>query len=154
MRLTTYLPTLFAPLSLALTLHLTIPSSPQIPYPATLPPSTTASLTTLFASHTAPLRTDNAFSFRNVTPGSYLLDIRCPTHVFLPYRVDVHPSTEGKEETVEAWGTFRGNEWGNKGEVVGLTRDMETGGWEMEARVAGGKEYLQERSGCMFLIPI
>ncbi len=60
---------------------------------------------------------DNSFDFRNVTSGDYLLDIHCHSQVFAPLRVDVEAAVgEGAAEKVEAWGTFRGNEWGNKGE--------------------------------------
>jgi len=47
---------------------------------------------------------------------------------------------------VEVWGTFRGNEWGNKGEAVSITADSD-GVWGFEGRVLGGKEYFMERSG-------
>jgi hypothetical protein len=48
---------------------------------------------------------------------------------------------------VKAWGTWRGNEWENKGEVV------EVGVWGREGKVVevkavGVKEYLIERTGC------
>jgi hypothetical protein len=138
---------LLAPLTLAAHLRVQIPSAPALPHPSNLPSSTTATLTTLFAHFSAPLRVDNTFDFRNVSTGSYLLDIKCPTHGFMPLRVDVH-DTEGGEQKVEAWGTFRGNEWSNKGEVSSVTQ---AGGiWSVDARVQGPKEYLQERSGCEY----
>ncbi|KAG0647865.1 ER membrane complex subunit 7, partial [Hyphodiscus hymeniophilus] len=100
----------------------------------------------------APLRLDNTFDFRNVSTGSYLLDIHCATHEFAPLRVDVHDGIklqDGAVEnvaTVEVWGTFRGNEWGNKGEAVPVV--MHEGGvWVFEGNAAGVKEYFMERGG-------
>lgn len=49
---------------------------------------------------------------------------------------------------VQVWGTFRGNEWENLGEEVGV---LDIGGvkrWEV--RVLAAKEYFFERSGCEF----
>jgi hypothetical protein len=72
--------------------------------------------------------------------------------------VDVHSDAvkEGSEKVapVEVWGTFRGNEWGNKGEVVNV-QDVDGDGkvWGFEVRVVGGKEYLLQRSGCEFCLP-
>lgn len=66
--------------------------------------------------------------------------------------MDVH-SAEG-EEKVEVWGTFRGNEWSNKGEVIEVKEVAKEGidskgmrVWGFEGKVAAGKEYLMERSG-------
>ena len=67
--------------------------------------------------------------------------------MFAPLRVDI---AEGEgAEVVKAWGTWRGNEWENKGEAV------EVGVWGREGRVVevkavGPKEFLIERSGCEF----
>lgn len=145
MRLQPLITVLLAPLTLAARLRVQIPTTAAL-NPSTLPPSTTASLNTLSAHHSAPLRVDNSFDFRNVSTGSYLLDIRCATHAFAPFRVDVH-DVEGTEK-VEVWGTFRGNEWGNKGEVA--TVSYVDGIWGFETRVQGQKQYLMERSGCEF----
>ncbi|KAI6708968.1 hypothetical protein PZA11_003145 [Diplocarpon coronariae] len=135
---------LFA-LHLALCIHLriAIPSTAILPHPATLPPSTHATLTTLSRSYSAPLTVSNAFDFRNVSSGSYLLDVHCSTYAFAPLRVDV---TEGA--AVQVWGTFRGNEWDNKGEKVDI-REVEgrVGVWGFEVRAAGKKEYFIERVG-------
>lgn len=49
-------------------------------------------------------------------------------------------------EGVEAWGTFRGNEWGNKGEAAMVEREKEV--WIFAVRALGGKEYLVQRVGC------
>lgn len=53
---------------------------------------------------------------------------------------------------VEAWGTFRGNEWGNKGEALVVEREKEI--WVFPVRAMGAKEYLVERVGCKcFSVP-
>jgi len=135
----------------ALSTHLRIAISPTnlLPNPATLPPSTTASLTTLSSLHRAPLRVDNTFDFRNVTSGSYLLDVHCHTHAFAPLRVDVH---EGEVNEVEVWGTFRGNEWANKGEALAARKVTEEGKliWGFEVKAGAEREYLLERAGCEY----
>lgn len=141
MRISALLTALVAPL-LASALHVRfqVPASPQIPNPATLPPSTTATLTTLGSLYTAPLSASNTFDFRGLSPGSYLLDVHCPTHVFLPMRVDV------SSEDVEVWGTFRGNEWDNKGEL--FPANIVKGTKVVDVKVLGPKNYYFERSGC------
>lgn len=54
---------------------------------------------------------------------------------------------------MEVWGTFRGNEWGNKGPVVEVQR-VEEGGKVIRmfegGRAFGGKEWLVVRSGCEY----
>jgi ER membrane protein complex subunit 7 len=132
------LPTLAVSLA-PLSLTITIPSSPQLPSPNALPPSTTCSLTTLSHTYTAHLTTQNNFVFRNVSTGSYLLSILCASHVFAPLRVDV-----GEDGTVEAWRTFRGNDWENKGEGAMAVGEERT----VEAKVLGQKSYYMERQGC------
>ncbi|KAJ6439524.1 putative PEP5 protein [Purpureocillium lavendulum] len=135
------------------TITLILPASPN---PFTLPPSTHATLSTLGAHHAAPLSTLNTFVFRNVSAGSYLVDVHCPTEAFRPLRIDVGPpsaaaaSAEGGAAAaggdgadrlvVQAWETFRGNDWGNKGEVMALT---EGGG--VHVRWMGKKNYFMER---------
>jgi ER membrane protein complex subunit 7 len=69
-------------------------------------------------------------------------------------RVDVHESVssqESKGEEVAVWGTFRGNEWGNKGEASSV-KEVEEGKriWGFDVKVLGVKEYLVERQGCEF----
>ena len=125
---------------LSTTLTLSLPPSPGLPNPNALPPSTRASLSSLGVLLTAPLSTHNTFVFRNVTAGSYLADIACATHAFAPLRVDV--DIDG----VKAWETYRGNEWGNRGEGSPLTGDG-----VVEVRVLGGKGYFSERSKCLCL---
>jgi hypothetical protein len=129
--------------ALALTAHLsiTIPPSNQLPNPASLSPSTSASLTTISTTYSVPLNSANAFSFRNITAGSYLLSVSCPTHAFAPLRIDV--SADG---AVAAWPTYRGNEWNHKGEELTVGE-----GNVLEVRVLAGKEYYMARQGCEYL---
>lgn len=55
---------------------------------------------------------------------------------------------EAKGAEVGVWGTFRGNEWDNKGEVVGVTLDE--GVFWFEVKALGPKEYLLARPGCEY----
>ncbi|KAI1112763.1 hypothetical protein F5Y14DRAFT_249251 [Nemania sp. NC0429] len=139
----------------AATVTFSVPPSPQIPNPAALPPSTHATLTALGAAYAAPLTADNAFVFRNVTPGSYLADVHCATHGFAPLRVDVVSVTEagrkkkrtdgGEDDegvSLRVWETFRGNDWENKGEEI---RPDVVGG-AFPVKVLGSKIYYTERS--------
>jgi ER membrane protein complex subunit 7 len=128
-------------------LTLAIPATQGLPNPNILPPSTHATLSALNAYHSAPLSVHNTFVFHNITSGSYLLDVFCPTHAFAPLRVDVTVSAqEGQDLLVRAWETFRGNDWDNKGEAVKVAE-----GNVFEARLLGGKAYFMERSKCEFL---
>lgn len=144
--------TLFSLLSVAaasptttVTLH--VPPSHLLPNPRALPPSTHATLTSLGANAAAYLTPSNAFLFRNVSEGSYLLDVHCSTHAFAPLRVDVLPLVAGDTGDaaaglrVKAWETYRGNDWDNKGEAVGADG-------RMEVRVLGAKAFFMERSSC------
>ncbi|KAK4156692.1 Cys/Met metabolism PLP-dependent enzyme-domain-containing protein [Chaetomidium leptoderma] len=145
------------------------PSPPQLPNPNLLPPSTHATLTSAGTSLSAPLSVANTLVFHNVSAGSYLVDVHCPTHAFVPLRLDVvllAPSTFGSGTSgtgtgaekkkkkvlggVKVWETFRGNDWGNKGEGVraeevggGVLRG---GGVVVDVRVVEGKGYFLERS--------
>jgi ER membrane protein complex subunit 7 len=126
-----------------ITIH--INPSQQLPNPNTLAPSTHGTLSARGASLTAPLSTANTLVFRNVSAGSYLLDVHCPSHAFAPARVDVfapfdEAETPGKL-SVAAWETYRGNDWDNKGEA--LPRFEGNG---FEARALGAKMYFAERS--------
>ncbi|KND94652.1 ER membrane protein complex subunit 7 [Tolypocladium ophioglossoides CBS 100239] len=114
------------------TLTLSLPASPN---PFALPASTHATLASLGAHHAAPLSAINTFVFRNVTPGSYLADVHCATDAFRPLRVDV-----AADGGVRAWETFRGNEWGNRGEALEV-KD----GRVVEVRAVGKKNYFMER---------
>ncbi|KAI9742448.1 MAG: hypothetical protein M1818_003982 [Claussenomyces sp. TS43310] len=130
----------FLPFIFSVNLLIHIPPSTLVPSPSTLPQTTTASLTTLAQSFVAPLSASNSFSFRNVTSGSYLLDVHCPTHFFAPLRIDV--ATDGK---IEAWRTFRGTEWSNKGEVISIKE--EGAAKLLDVQSVRMKEYYKSRSG-------
>jgi ER membrane protein complex subunit 7 len=128
----------------ATTVTLTLPSHPHL-QAKSLPPSTHATLTSLGARRTAPLTAANAFVFRNVTPGSYLVDVHCATHAFAPLRLDV-AADGGGGGGATAWETYRGNDWDNKGEAV-PARDG-PGGRAFEVRLLGAKNYFVERVKC------
>jgi len=148
--------TLFGlPLALAIHIRVSIPSSQQLPHPNSLPASTHATLTTISNTYSAPLRADNTFDFRNISSGSYLLDVHCHTHAFAPLRVDVHEAVvdeAGSDKEVNVWGTFRGNEWNNKGEVVQAQKEEDI--WTFGVKVQGGKDYFIERAGCEIQISL
>ncbi|KAK1254269.1 hypothetical protein MKX08_008264 [Trichoderma sp. CBMAI-0020] len=119
-------------------LSLTV-SLPAKPNPFLLPPSTHATLSSLHKRFDAPLTAVNTFSFHNVSADSYLLDVHCATDTFQPLRVDV-----GEDGAVKAWETFRGNEWGNKGEEVPVKSEGESRrGFSVKA--LGGKIFFMER---------
>ncbi|SPO03822.1 uncharacterized protein DNG_06505 [Cephalotrichum gorgonifer] len=108
----------------------------------TLPPSSHATLTTLGKHHSALLTPAGEFVFHNVSEGSYLADVHCSTHAFSPVRIDVAVGggdEAGEKVVVEAWETYRGNSWGNKGEV------MVGEGGSVGVRCLGGKNYFIER---------
>jgi hypothetical protein len=55
---------------------------------------------------------------------------------------------------VQVFGTFRGNEWSNKGEVTPVKEmDGKTGAWGFEVKALGSKEYFVEKTGCMYPFP-
>ncbi|EON61675.1 hypothetical protein W97_00891 [Coniosporium apollinis CBS 100218] len=163
MRLPTTILLPFLPiLTLAADLILQIHPSQHVPNPSLLPPTTHATLHASGPPATAYLTRANTFEFRNLTTGSYLLNVHCRDVVFEGLRVDVGgvgavgeeegdeqeegvKEVGGKEkgELVQVWQTFRGNEWDNKGEVRGVGR----GRVAAEVRAVAGKEYYQERSG-------
>lgn len=121
--------------ALAHSLPLYLPAKPN---PFTLPASTHATLSSLHAHHSSPVSSLNTFLFHNLTADSYLLDVHCPTDVFQPLRIDVKD-----DGTIEAWETYRGNEWDNKGEK----REVKAGsaGTGVELKALGGKMYFAER---------
>lgn len=154
------------------------PSPPHLPNPHLLPATTRATLTTLGQTTlSAPLSDANTFVFRNVSGGSYLLDIHSAAYAFAPLRVDVTDKKNivgtkgdhgvqgtdaggeaGKKGAavssglgVRAWETFRGNDWANVGERVGVVEGGDgSGSVLLEARVLGAKGYFMERSSCEF----
>lgn len=146
--LSTYLSVVFAT-----HIQLIIPSVSITNTASKLPPSTHATLTTLSKIYSAPLREKGDFDFPNITTGSYLLEIYCHTFFFAPLRVDIQ-ETEGNEngpqDKVEVWGTFRGNEWDNKGEdiVVNTKNEGKEKIFTFEIQILAAKKYLTERSHC------
>ncbi|KAJ6780671.1 hypothetical protein PWT90_01331 [Aphanocladium album] len=118
---------------------------PGTPAPLTLSARTHATLTSLGARLSAPLSDVHTFVFRNVTAGSYLVDVHSPTDGFAPLRVDVSEEAEdGVVAKVEAWETFRGNDWDNKGEALALRKGSD-GSSGFEVRALGRKTYFMER---------
>ncbi|KAK3315271.1 hypothetical protein B0H66DRAFT_338919 [Apodospora peruviana] len=116
---------------------LRIPASNAIPNPYVLSPSTHATLSTFGQPRkTAWLSTANTFVLRDLPPGSYLVEFCCVTHAFAPLRLDVD-STGG----VKVWETYRGHDWGNKGEAVKLSTEG-----VYDVRVLGTKGYFMERA--------
>jgi hypothetical protein len=61
-------------------------------------------------------------------------------------RIDVQLAEDGEEGIVRAWETYRGNDWGNKGEVVQVKEGSKGRGFEL--RAIGGKNYFMERPQC------
>ncbi|KAF3926694.1 hypothetical protein ABW21_db0203545 [Orbilia brochopaga] len=104
---------LFADLISAVTVTGGIKPNNQLPSLSLLPPSTTVTLAgdRLQDSRSSHVFANGAFKFQDVKPGTYLLEVHCRTHVFPSFRVDVN-----SEGLIEVFGTFRGNEWNNKGE--------------------------------------
>lgn len=123
----------------SLTLYL-----PTKPNPFGLPPNTHATLNALGERFSAPLSAGNTFVFQNVTPGSYLVDVHCATDAFFPLRVDI--AADDDKVPVRAWETYRGNDWGNKGEAVPVKEG--SGGRGIEVRATGPKNYFVERPKC------
>ncbi|KAI0137352.1 hypothetical protein BJ170DRAFT_605516 [Xylariales sp. AK1849] len=144
------LPTCLSLTTTTTSLTLQIPPSPILPNPNVLPPSTHATLTTLYTTYSAPITVANAFVFHNVTPGSYLADVHCASYGFAPLRVDVSSVEDGAGVAdgdvagvrVQAWETFRGNDWANKGEEVKVGS---AGAGGLAVRCLGKKLFFQER---------
>ena len=115
---------------------------PSTPNPFGLPPATHATLAALGRPRaSAPVTSVNTFVFRGVPAGSYLLDVHCTTDAFVPLRVDI-----AEDGAVEAWETFRGNDWDNKGERL-VVRDG-SAGRGFEVRAVGHKNYFMDRPTC------
>ncbi|RFU32677.1 hypothetical protein B7463_g3688, partial [Scytalidium lignicola] len=143
----------------AIHLRIFVPSSSQLANPSTLPSTTSATLTSLSYQQSAVLRADNAFDFRNVSSGSYLLDVHCPTFSFWPLRIDVHPESppkgaadDEKAPVVQGWYTFRGNEWDNKGEEIPVrevveAKDGKEAVYGFDVKAGQEKDYFVERVG-------
>ena len=134
-------------------LTLRIPPSQPLPNPHTLPSSTRATLSTLGTILSAPLSSDNGFVFQNLSAGSYLAEVHCRTHGFVPMRVDVLAPADGDDKDsngweVKVWETFRGNEWGNTGERFNVEGDER--GFVVDVKVTGQKGYYMERPKCEY----
>lgn len=138
------------PLTKAAELTISIPStSPLLPNPATLPPSTHATLLGSSGQHyDARLTRASTLVFKNLTPGSYLLDIHTRDFFFPPYRVDVSLSEAGADEggaqeLIQVWQTYLGNEWINKGPSHGEGK----GELLVSLPPNNKKEYYQRKEG-------
>ncbi|WPH03185.1 Hypothetical protein R9X50_00606100 [Acrodontium crateriforme] len=134
-----------AALASAASLTVSIPSTQLLPNPATLPPSTHAVLLgPPGVRYDVPIRRDNTFIFPDLAEASYLLTIHSRDYFFNPLRVDVTKAgDESQQETIEAWQTFRGNEWGNKGSSYGSGIDSLV----TEVKPAMHKAFYQARGG-------
>ncbi|MCJ1432129.1 hypothetical protein MMC27_001485 [Xylographa pallens] len=135
--LSTILPLILLPFTLASTLTLLLPAGLN-----PLPPSTHATLLTTNLTLKAPLRRSNSFSFANVPPGDYLCEVYSRDYFFSPMRVDVDP-----KKRIEVWRTYRGNEWGNKGERMGGSVDGKEEEVRIEVKSQGEKGYYEGRGG-------
>lgn len=116
--------------------------------PATLPPSTHATLQSSGPPLSASISRANTFTFNNVSAGSYLASIHCLDYAFEALRIDisVEETVEGsgdQKEVIRAWQTFLGNPWENKGELRGEGGN----GLVIPVNAVLKKEYYQERQG-------
>ena len=76
---------------------------------------------------------------------SYVAEVWTLEYAFAPLRVDVtRIGGDGGEKKVEVWQTFRGHEWGNKGEKLGDGN----GGVRVKVQVLGERRFYEERKGC------
>jgi len=134
-----------ASIATAARLTVSIPPSSLLGSPSSLPASTHAVLVgPPGVRYDVPLRRDNTFTFPGLAEASYLLTVHSRDYFFTPLRVDVTKSgEESQQETVQAWQTFRGNEWSNKGQHYG------TGKGELTIHLAPGssKSFYQVRGG-------
>lgn len=126
----------------ATTVTFRVPVSHVLPRPHALPASTHATLTSPGGALSAPLSAAGEFVFRNVSAGSHLVDVHCPTHAFAAVRLDV-AQDETSSPLLGAWVTFRGNDWGNKGEALPASA-----AGVFDVRALGRKGYFMERSKC------
>lgn len=139
-----------APLTEAAKLTVSIPATTTLlPNPAALPPSTHATLLGSSGQHyDARLTRSNTLVFKDLAPGSYLLDIHTRDFYFPPYRVDVSLSEAGADEggaqeLIQVWQTFLGNEWSNKGPSYGEQK----GELVVTLPPNSKKEYYERREG-------
>ncbi|KAF2397238.1 hypothetical protein EJ06DRAFT_584710 [Trichodelitschia bisporula] len=134
MRLSTLL---LAPAALAA--HLTIQPTPL---PATVPPSTHATLLGP-SSYTAPLTRTGFFVFANVSSGSYLLTLHSRAFTAETIRIDVGPPSADARglQRVEAWAVGLGREW----EAKGAGRGAGDGYARVEVKTGGPRVVFAER---------
>lgn len=140
----------FATLATAANISLSIAPSQHLLNPSTLPYNTQAQLAARGILLSALLRADNTFYFENVPIGSFSLDVFCRDYFFEPLRVDVTTGAAGRADRVEAWQTFRGNEWDNKGEE--RVADGDAAVAKVQIHVLGPKQYYQKREGCEYIV--
>lgn len=121
------------------------PSPPLLSNPATLPPSTHAVLLgPPGVRYDVPIRRDSTFVFPDITEASYLLTLHSRDYVFPPLRVDVSKATDASpEQSIQAWQSFRGNEWDNKGPHYGSGK----GELQLQIQPSAHKNFYQERGG-------
>lgn len=141
-----------APLAQAAKLTVSIPAAPPLlPNPAALPPSTHATLLGASGQHyDARLTRSNALVFKDLKPGSYLLDVHSRDYFFPAFRVDVSLTSPGADESesqsqelIQVWQTFMGNEWSNLGPSYGEQK----GELMVTLPPTGRKDYYQRREG-------
>lgn len=144
-------------LALAKGLNLTLSVPSYIP---TLPPSTSAYLTTFNRSLSSLVTRSNLFIFSDLTPWpedtqkttSYLLDIACRDYDFASYGVDVKKS-EVDGVVAEVYRVVRGGvEIGRDGERVKITENRGENTLPsvgaVELKVLKVRDYYEARSGC------
>ena len=136
---------LCASLSSAARLTISIASSSLLSNPASLPPSTHAVLIgPPGVRYDALIRRDSTFLFPDVKEASYLLTVHSRDHSFPPLRVDVGKAAdESQQQSIQAWQTFRGNEWDNKGPSYGSGN----GELHLQIQASNHKDFYQVRGG-------
>ncbi|EME48056.1 hypothetical protein DOTSEDRAFT_167615 [Dothistroma septosporum NZE10] len=131
-------------LSTAARLTVSIASSQLLPNPQTLPSSSHAVLLgPPGVRYDALIRRDDTFVFSDVPDASYLLTIHTRDYHFPPLRVDVEQKEGESAQTIEAWQTFRGNEWSNKGPSYGAGKEE----LAVAVQPLGQKDFYQTRGG-------
>ncbi|KAI7162381.1 hypothetical protein KC349_g2061 [Hortaea werneckii] len=137
---------LCASVASAARLTVSIPASPPLlPNPATLPSSAHAVLVgPPGVQYDVPIKRDSSFTFPDLAEASYLLTIHSRDHFFPPLRVDVTNAAEpAQPQTIQAWQTFRGNEWTNKGPHYGTGK----GDLHIMVQPSSMKSFYAERTG-------
>ena len=125
------------------TLEIAIAPTLVIPNPHSLRYTTRAELSSSGPPLTAVINKANKFEFTNVPTGSHLLSIYASNHIFENLRIDVTQNGT-VSEYIQAWTTWRGNEWANKGELRGEGSDTAA----ISVHPVAVKQYYQERAQC------